>query len=150
MNDIAVQYAVPKKSPSVANLKRWATEALNAQKQKSIEMTLRIVAIPEMTKLNQTYRNKKGPTNVLAFPHEKIKSTERFLGDIVICADVVAAEAASQQKTYQAHFAHMVVHGTLHLLGFDHVIEKDAIKMEKKEIKILQQLGFSNPYKVVI
>lgn len=141
MHEIITQYAILKKSPSAVLLKRWANAAL--PKKSSLELTIRIVTKKEMTKLNETFRLKKGPTNVLSFPFEK-----PYLGDIVICSEVVKKEARDQNKSLTAHFAHMVIHGTLHLLGYDHVKEKDAVKMEKLEIKILKNLGFPNPYKV--
>jgi probable rRNA maturation factor len=139
---IVIQYAIPKKIPGVVLLKRWATAALKKCKSRA-ELTIRIVDVKEMTELNTTYRHKKGPTNVLAFPFEM-----PILGDIVICAEVVNREAQEQNKIAKAHWAHMVVHGTLHLLGFDHVNEKDADLMEAEEIKILQTLGFPDPYQL--
>lgn len=150
MHQIVVQYAVPKKIPGSVLLKRWAIAALG-KKKKPTEITVRIVGVKEMTELNSTYRHKQGPTNVLAFPFEMpdgIKCDETILGDIVICSAVVNREAKEQEKSPRAHWAHMVVHGTLHLLGYDHVEENDAVLMEKKEILILKKLGFPNPYKL--
>lgn len=143
MHQIVIQYAVPQKTPGSVLLKRWATAALPKKFRNPVEVTIRIVSRKEMTKLNEGYRQKKGPTNVLSFPLEY-----PMLGDIIICADVVNREAKEQNKTPRAHFAHMVVHGTLHLLGYDHVKDDEAVKMEKLEIKILKSLGFPNPYKV--
>jgi len=127
--------------PSAALLKKWCSATLTQQKIKKAEICIRVVNKKESAALNKTWRNKKGATNVLSFP---IKSP--MLGDLVICAPLVKEEAKEQVKTTKAHWAHMVVHGTLHLLGFDHIKNKDAIKMETLEIKILCQLGFDNPY----
>lgn len=150
MHHIVIQYAVPKKIPGSVLLKRWANAALG--KKKPAEVTIRIVDVAEMTNLNTTYRKKKGPTNVLAFPFDTLethdKNHHRILGDIVICAEIVEHEALEQNKKSRAHWAHMVVHGILHLQGHDHIIEKDAIIMEAKETRILKALGFPNPYKL--
>jgi probable rRNA maturation factor len=149
MHHIVIQYAVPKKTPGSVLLKRWANATLG--KKNPAEVTIRIVNTDEMTDLNTTYRNKKGPTNVLAFPFDMPKELNddiTILGDVVICSDVVEREAKEQDKTSKAHWAHMIVHGILHLLGHDHVIEKDAIIMETKETRILKTLGFPNPYKL--
>ncbi|SFV68212.1 Metal-dependent hydrolase YbeY, involved in rRNA and/or ribosome maturation and assembly [hydrothermal vent metagenome] len=122
------------------------TVLINRNKQNS-EITLRFVDIVEIQQLNHTYRNKNQPTNVLSFPSDlpsEIKSN--FLGDIVICNEVVIKEAKQQQKTNEAHFAHMIIHGVLHLLGFDHIKEAEAEEMENLEIELLKQLNFQNPY----
>lgn len=153
MHNIDIQYAVPKKIPGVVLLKRWATAAIN-KKIRSAEVTIRLVELDEMIELNTTYRHKTGPTNVLAFPFDmpdaiKSKSKIVTLGDIVICSDVVNREATEQNKPARAHWAHMVVHGLLHLQGYDHVKEKEADIMEAKEIRILKSLGFPNPYHIV-
>ena len=100
-----------------------------------------------MTELNSQYRHKAYPTNVLSFPFDMPDIEETpFLGDIVICASVVNEEAIEQNKLPEAHWAHMVVHGTLHLLGYDHETEADANIMEPEETHILHRLGFANPY----
>lgn len=113
------------------------------------ELTIRIAEEEEVAELNQQYRQQQGSTNVLSFPVDKDLPLEiPLLGDLVICAAVVAREAKQQNKTLDAHWAHMVVHGTLHLLGYDHLEEDQAELMEQKEISILQGLGFSNPYEV--
>ena len=142
MHQIDIQYAVAKKFPSTILLKRWAKAVLEKKYQRPTELTIRIVSKNEMAKLNYTYRQKEGPTNVLSFPLEK-----PLLGDIIICASVVKREAKEQHKSPKAHFAHMVVHGVLHLLGYDHIQDKEAKAMEKLEIHLLRSLGFSNPYK---
>lgn len=115
-------------------------------KNDGVELCIRIVDEAESAELNQRYRKKNGPTNVLAFP---VGSNQLgLLGDLVICAKVIRKEAFEQGKTLNAHFSHMVVHGVLHLLGFDHQTDKQALEMESLEIKFLQKLGFSNPYRV--
>lgn len=147
---ITVQCAVPKNNiPTVKQLTHWAKTGLSV-KLKNAEMTIRIVDKKEIRHLNQSYRKKKGETNILSFPLDlpnPIKKKIADIGDIVICADVVNREARDQGKSIAAHWAHMVIHGTLHLLGFDHQIESDAVKMESREIKILNRLGFPNPYR---
>ncbi len=149
MHRIIVQNTVScQMVPSSQQLKKWAKAALENEKN-PCELTLRIVDPAEMTDLNSHYRKKKGPTNVLSFPFDEPfdeTSKRTYLGDIVICAEIVNNEALTQQKTNDAHWAHIVIHGSLHLLGFDHIEDADAEKMEKKEIQILKILGFANPY----
>lgn len=146
---VIVQNTVSKKMvPSSTQLKNWAKAALEDEK-KTFEMTLRVVDPSEMTDLNSRYRQKKGPTNVLSFPYDDPpceRSQRTYLGDIVICAEIVNQEAIAQHKINDAHWAHMVIHGSLHLLGYDHIADTDAEKMEQKEIQILKILGFANPY----
>lgn len=96
----------------------------------------------ESALLNKTYRNKSGPTNVLSFVYD----TNPVFGDIALCAPLITQQAKGQQKSINAHWAHLIVHGCLHLLGYDHIKKSDAIIMEKREIAILTQLGFNNPY----
>ena len=111
------------------------------------EVALRIVDEAEMTQLNEQYRKKSGPTNVLSFPADLPSGIDvPFLGDIVICAPIVTKEAVDQGKPHDSHWAHMLVHGILHLQGYDHDNEADAEKMESLEIKIMHRLGFENPY----
>ncbi|MEO8402025.1 MAG: rRNA maturation RNase YbeY [Gammaproteobacteria bacterium] len=151
MFDITIQRIVAaKNSPSSVKLKRFATTALK-NKIAACELTIRIVDKNEITELNNTYRHKNKPTNVLSFPFDMPDELDEeipLLGDIVICADIIEEEAGAQGKTVEAHWAHMVVHGVLHLLGFDHEKNDDAEHMEAEEIKILASLGFSNPYQV--
>jgi len=150
MYEITVQRIASAKSPSTAKFKRWAITALT-KKMPSAEITIRIVDKDEMTELNSTYRQKNKPTNVLSFPFdmpEELEEDTPLLGDIVICAAVIAEEAIAQEKSAEAHWAHMVVHGILHLLGYDHEQDQDAEVMEAEEIKILHSLGFNNPYQV--
>lgn len=133
--------------PSKTQLQKWV-DAVLQQQQKTGEITIRIVDVDESAYLNQTYRHKTGPTNVLSFPFQSMVNLPNLplLGDLVLCAPLVAQEAKAQAKTEIAHWAHLIVHGTLHLLGYDHINDKDAMIMENLEIKILTQLGFENPY----
>ena len=133
--------------PAEADFRRWAEAALTgADYRRDAELTIRIVNEAESTALNETYRRKQGPTNVLSFPFEAPPEAESsLLGDIVICAPVVLAEAIHQGKTPAAHWAHLVAHGVLHLLGYDHD-EEHAEAMEALEIRILAGLGFPDPY----
>lgn len=107
------------------------------------EITIRIVGSPESKELNNIYRKKKYPTNVLSF---LIEDESHLIGDIVLCAPVLEKEAQEQSKNLQAHYAHLIIHGALHLYGYDHENKKDAEIMEAKEIKILTELGYKNPY----
>lgn len=133
--------------PSRQHLQRWLNLVLTEQKYKKAEVVIRIVDEAESAELNQRYRHKPGPTNVLAFPFEAPNEvTVNLLGDLVICAQVVAREASEQNKLLLSHWAHMVIHGVLHLLGYDHLTEHEAQIMESLEIKLLSQLGYSNPY----
>ncbi len=111
-------------------------------------LSVRVVGLARSRSLNTHYRHKDKPTNVLSFAGAgRVPDDRYFLGELVICAPVVALEALTQGKTLQAHWAHMTVHGVLHLLGFDHEVESDAVKMAAKEIQILDRLGFSDPYR---
>lgn len=113
-----------------------------------LEQTIRIVDESESRQLNQTYRHKNNPTNVLSFPAECSDYLDyKYLGDLVICSPVVKKEAIEQNKSLFDHWAHMVVHGMLHLQGYDHLTESDAEKMEAVEIDILAKLGHTNPYR---
>lgn len=132
--------------PTENQIQQWL-EAAILPFQVEAEVTVRIVDEAESQQLNFDYREKNKPTNVLSFPFECPPGIELpLLGDLVICAQVVAKEAAEQNKTLTAHWAHMVVHGSLHLLGFDHINEEDATEMEAEEIQILAELGFADPY----
>jgi probable rRNA maturation factor len=132
--------------PGEAEVQQWLDAAI-LPFQAEAEVTVRIVDNSESQQLNFDYRGKDKPTNVLSFPFQCPPGIELpLLGDLVICAPVVMAEAAEQGKSLSAHWAHMVVHGSLHLLGFDHINDDDAQQMEAEEVTILQQLGFTNPY----
>jgi probable rRNA maturation factor len=138
--------------PSEEDIRSWVEAVLldtNVIGASQAELTVRIVDQHEISELNQQYRNKQGPTNVLSFPADHDLPLEvPLLGDLVICAAIVMKEAHDQGKPLMAHWAHMVVHGTLHLLGYDHTEENQAAEMEQKEISILKGLGFSDPYEV--
>jgi probable rRNA maturation factor len=134
--------------PGEAQLRRWARAAL-ADIGGNHELTVRIVDAPESAALNAEYRHKQGPTNVLSFPFEAPPGmSSRLLGDLVLCADVVQHEAREQGKSPQAHWAHMIVHGVLHLRGFDHLTTVEAQAMETLETEILACLGYPNPYEL--
>jgi probable rRNA maturation factor len=113
----------------------------------AVEISVRLADDAEVQALNRDFRGQDKPTNVLSFPFEAPPGVEiPLLGDIIICSEVVAREAAEQDKPLQAHWAHMVIHGTLHLLGYDHIDEAEAEQMEGLEIALLGGLGFANPY----
>lgn len=136
-------------TPSTDSLTAWATAALSGHRDQA-EMTIRIVDEAEGAELNLTYRGKSGPTNVLSFPFEAPPGIDglELMGDLVVCAPVVEREAVQQGKALAAHWAHMVVHGTLHLLGYDHLTDGQAAQMEALETDILLRLGFSAPYEL--
>ncbi len=144
--DLVVQRMVDLPAlPDDASLRRWALAAL-AGGDRGGEMTIRIVDPGESRSLNRDYRGKDRPTNVLSFPYQSPLPDLPLLGDLVICADVVASEARDQAKSQEAHWAHMVVHGVLHLLGYDHLDDHEAKEMEALERAILDRLGFPDPY----
>jgi probable rRNA maturation factor len=129
-------------------IKHWLKLTLKEQLCRR-EVTVRLVTKDEITALNTTYRNKNKPTNVLAFPSQlpdSIVLKYSPLGDIVICPAVLLQEALEQKKTLLDHWAHIVIHGCLHLLGFDHIETQDATRMQAKEIELLKQLNINNPY----
>lgn len=132
--------------PDEAQFVRWVEAALHGRRDRA-QLTIRLTDEAEITALNRQYRGKEGATNVLSFPFEAPPGVEvPLLGDIIICAAVVADEARRQGKPLEAHWAHMVIHGTLHLLGHDHIDEAEAAEMEGLEIRLLAGLGYSNPY----
>lgn len=133
--------------PSRAQFRRWAGAALG-DRDGTAELSLRIVTLAESRRLNARYRGQDKPTNVLSFPcRSPVASAPVVLGDLVICAQVVAREARMQGKLPQAHWAHMTVHGVLHLLGYDHTREREARRMETLEKSILAGLGYPDPYR---
>lgn len=138
-----------KKLPDNEKITHWVQHALSVENEsdKNIEVSIRIVDIDEIQSLNQRYRDKNKPTNVLSFPAELPEGINvPLLGDIVICACVVEQEATDQKKTIDAHWAHMVIHGTLHLLGYDHIEDDEAEIMESLEIDLLNNIGITSPY----
>ena len=141
--DITIQIASElANTPAKLQFKKWAKAALRVD----TEVTIRIVDAQEALELNSTYRGKDYATNVLTFP---LTEEPHLMGDIIICAPVVEAEASVQNKDLMAHYAHLTVHGMLHLCGFDHENEHQAELMESIEIQILAKLGYANPYLVI-
>ena len=148
MLDLDLQIAVNNSSiPTQVEFETWVRTAIG-QTMPEVELTIRVVEIAESQQLNLTYRGKDKPTNVLSFPFEAPPEVELpLLGDLVICAKVVEQEATEQNKPLNAHWAHMVIHGCLHLLGYDHIIDEEADEMESLETQFVEGLGFTNPYK---
>jgi probable rRNA maturation factor len=133
--------------PGVAKFRHWARSVL-AGRRRDAELAIRIVDEAESRALNRRFRGKDRSTNVLAFPAELPPELQLpLLGDLVICREVVEAEAAAQGKPAEAHWAHMVVHGTLHLVGYDHESADEAEVMEALEAEILAELGWPDPYR---
>lgn len=146
MTDIVIQRACDDDAPDDAALIGWARAALELADD-SGEVTLRLVAPDEMQMLNRTYREKDQLTNVLSFPVEAdIRALHGLLGDIVICPAVVDQEARQQHKDRDAHYAHLVIHGVLHLLGYDHLDDEEATRMEAIETRLLASFGIGDPY----
>ncbi len=148
-HEIEVQWGVDPLAamPDEAEVSQWVSETLAQQSAPRCELAIRIVSIEEIQSLNDKYRHKPVPTNVLSFPMDAgLEDDLLLLGDIAICQDIVAEEAKVQGKPLKSHFAHMVVHGVLHLLGFDHLEDDEAEEMEQIEIGILRTIGVSNPY----
>ncbi|HET6805422.1 MAG TPA: rRNA maturation RNase YbeY [Frateuria sp.] len=144
-----MSYAVPRTGvPAPASFRQWVAAALRgARRRKPAEVAVRIVDAEEGRALNRDYRGKDYATNVLSFPAELPPGVDLpLIGDLAICAPVVAREAAEQGKKPRDHWAHLTVHGTLHLLGYDHIEEADAEAMEALERRILAGLGIADPY----
>ena len=134
--------------PSAVKIKQWVKAALRHKVRKG-ELTIRLVNKKEIQTLNKAYRRKNKPTNVLSFKAmipKEVKLKVPLLGDLVICSEIVNEEAQQQNKTKEAHWAHIIIHGSLHLLGYDHETEAEAEKMEAKEIRLLKSFGWSDPY----
>lgn len=132
--------------PSQDKIQQWLTFIL-PQFVNEAELTIRIVDEQESQYLNNLYRHKDRPTNVLSFPFESpVEMETPLLGDLVICKQIVQKEAQEQNKSLESHWAHMIVHGCLHLLGYDHIDDNEAQEMESIEIDIMAALGFANPY----
>ncbi len=144
---IEIQYATEINDlPEEGLIKKWVNSSLNGYIENA-ELTIRIVDKAEGAQLNEKWRNAQGPTNVLSFPYSDLNETTKSIqGDIVICAPVILREAAEQKKSVEAHWAHIIVHGILHLLGYDHDNENDANEMESLETSILGKLKISDPY----
>jgi probable rRNA maturation factor len=131
--------------PSIEQFRQWVESSL-LQSFASLEQTIRVVTEAESQSLNEQFRGKDKPTNVLSFPSDDDYLEYDCLGDLVICAPVVESEALLQNKTRDAHWAHMVIHGMLHLQGLDHQNDQETHEMETLEIKILSTLGYASPY----
>jgi probable rRNA maturation factor len=148
---VDVQTRVRTWAPRARDIATWAGTAIGRRAAGS-ELGVRVVGSAESRRLNARYRGKDKPTNVLSFPPAPLpgarEADRRPLGDLVICAQVVRAEAREQSKPLEAHWAHLVVHGALHLVGYDHEREAEAKRMERREITVLRRLGFGNPYRI--
>jgi probable rRNA maturation factor len=134
--------------PALVDFELWANATLTAVNYKSpAAFTLRVASASEVQSLNAQYRNQDKPTNVLSFPADLPAELELpDIGDLIICAEIVEKEAVAQKKSLKSHWAHMTVHGILHLLGYDHLEDSEAAKMETLETKIVTSLGFMAPY----
>ncbi|WP_147653935.1 rRNA maturation RNase YbeY [Vulcaniibacterium gelatinicum] len=145
--DVSISYAVPRAGvPAPASFRKWAAAAL-AGRIREADLAIRIVGTKEGRALNRHYRGKDYATNVLSFPAELPEGVRLpLLGDLVLCAPVIAREAREQKKPLAAHYAHLTVHGVLHLLGWDHDDPREADCMEQLEREILAELGIADPY----
>jgi probable rRNA maturation factor len=150
MNSVEIQTIFESAGqPSEAQIQLWVNTALEEFEQDT-EIVVRIVDESESAELNEQYRHKQGPTNILSFPVEIPEGIDlNLLGDLVICAPVLEKEAQQQNKLLAHHWAHIIMHGVLHLLGYDHLDDEQAEEMESKEIALLQQLNIPNPYQQV-
>lgn len=154
--EVTVQFATDRRGvPHVRTLTSWALAAYESAERARMKLaqpralTIRIVGAAESRRLNRTWRGKDKPTNVLSFPAGPLQTgipELAELGDLAVCAPIVAREAREQGKPLQFHWAHMIVHGVLHLLGYDHEDERDAERMEALEVRILARMGIDNPY----
>jgi probable rRNA maturation factor len=144
---VEMQRSVRTWAPPRTDIAAWASIALG-RRAVGRELGVRVVGRTESRRLNARYRGRDKPTNVLSFPAAKLPAgAAQPLGDLVICPEVLRAEAREQHKSLRAHWAHLVVHGTLHLVGYDHERPEDANRMERREIAVLRRLGFPNPYR---
>lgn len=154
MVDVDLQWGIAEQSlPTLEQCQKWVQASLvDNRDEQDVELAIRVVSEEESNELNLQFRAKDKPTNVLSFEFEQppglveIGEALPYLGDLVICAQVVENEAEQQHKSLEAHWAHMIVHGTLHLQGFDHIEDGEAQVMESLEIKIMQTLGYASPY----
>ena len=132
--------------PTAEQFKAWVNAVLVDESEDS-EIVIRIVDEDEMIRFNEQYRGKKGATNILSFPFDPPEGTDsQLLGDLLVCAPIVELEAKQQNKNLEHHWAHMIIHGVLHLIGYDHINDMDAEEMEALEIKILIKIKINNPY----
>lgn len=147
MNYLDIQIATEFEGiPNQQQFQQWVDTVLSDQAQDS-EIVIRLVDAAESAELNRQYRHKQGATNILSFPFEAPEGMELdLLGDLVICAPLIAQQAVEQKKLPEHHWAHITIHGVLHLLGYDHIEESDAEEMEALEIKLLNMLNIANPY----
>jgi len=150
-HEIDLQVAcTPTELPTKEQFQLWVDTALaevSSEPKQEIELTIRLVNNEESQQLNMQYRGKDKPTNVLSFPFEVPEGVElNLLGDLIICIEVMKQEAQEQNKALFDHWAHLVIHGCLHLVGFDHISDTEAVEMESIETSILKKLGISNPY----
>jgi probable rRNA maturation factor len=147
--EVEIQFAIETSPlPTTEQVQTWV-EAVLAQYSTHFSLCIRIVDTDESQALNSEYRGKDKPTNVLSFPFEMpecVEAETEILGDLVVCAPVVSQEAIEQNKPLFDHWAHMIIHGTLHLLGFDHIKESEAEEMEQLEREILAKLDIADPY----
>ena len=143
---VHVQIVTDDDTPAPADIIRWAQSVDEQSSDDLGELTVRIVGPAEAARLNLQWRNRSEATNVLAFPLSDENMAASILGDVVICAEVANREAERDKKLRDAHWAHLVIHGTLHLLGYDHADDADAATMEALECTKLRNLGYPNPY----
>jgi len=144
---VVIQNSINDVSVNEQKLKDTLQQVITDLDKGESELLIRVVDEAEIQDLNKRYRDKDRPTNVLSFPSDlPIEIDESILGDVVICTSVVTNEAVAQNKTFEDHLTHMAIHGTLHLLGFDHIEESDANEMEALEVKILEKINIDNPY----
>lgn len=149
--DVDIQWGLAKSDefPEDAIMVEWAKTALASVSAENVAVSVRMMARDEIAALNRDFRDRPGPTNVLSFPADGDDEAGRqLMGDIAICPDVVLREANEQYKTPDAHMAHMLVHGVLHLAGYDHVEDDEAEAMERLEVNVLNKLGFPDPYRL--
>lgn len=146
MNPVLLNNDTQSECPSIEQFNTWVNTAIEHHGD-FFQVSIEVVDKSTSQDLNNTYREKDHPTNVLSFPLELPEFVkEDLIGDLAICAEVVEEEAKQQNKTLQNHWAHLTIHGTLHLLGYDHIEDEEAKIMENLEIELLSNLGIANPY----
>jgi len=146
MKPVLLNNATENKCPSIEQFNTWVNSVIDYHGS-FVQVSIEIVDKATSQQLNKDYRNKDKPTNVLSFPLDLPDFVEEdLIGDLAICADVLTLEAEQQNKTVDDHWAHLTIHGTLHLLGYDHIEDQEAEQMELLEIKLLAKLGIDNPY----